>query len=535
MNCESARTQARTDKIGESFGEKIDRFRSRSCLSLHIVVISMIDSNSYRMILQSSAVIGVAQIFNILGAFIRIKVVAVLAGPTGVGLVGLYASLVQITAIAAALGMVSVGTRKIAATYTKGDHQAVNRTRRTLFWATLAQAMIGTVVFFLLADWIAQAVLHDPAQLTTVRWLSLAVAVTVAGGYQTAVLAGTRRMVEIAKISIGASILGSVLACAAILFLKNDGFVTIVLFPPLVSLVIGCFLLSKLEPVGSAHVGLRELLREWAGLSRLGLVFMVTALIALLGHLVVRILIQNVLGLDALGHFQASWNLSATCLALVIGAMGTDYFPRLSAAVAHSEDAVRAINQQIEVGLLLCAPIFLALIGLAPWVIELAYSSDFTQAVEVLRFQILGDILKVISWPLAMAIVARGSGLIFLLTETFSIAFMIVLISIGIPILGLKATGVAFLITNAAYLPLVLWFGGRPLGFRWSKSVIIYGIALLITAVAIGMVARISNPLGAISGAMCAVLFGALAFIHISNRIQPLAFVGKLTRALKIS
>ncbi|AWB50500.1 O-antigen translocase (plasmid) [Gemmobacter aquarius] len=488
----------------------------------------MTEQNSYRSILRSSAIIGAAQIIGVAGGLLRMKAVAVLTGPSGVGLVGLYTSLIQAAAVAAALGSESAGTRQIAASHAEGGEEALGRARRALFWGTLGLALIGLAGFFLAAGWIAEAVVGDPAQATPLRWLSLGVAISVAAGYQTALLTGTRRIADIARIGIGASFLGSLLACGALWMWQQDAILAVVLLPPAVTLLLGCIVIGRIGPAAGRPLGLRALAGEWQGLARLGLAFMLTGVISLLGHLLVRVYVQRELGTEALGHFQAAWTVSSTCLGLVLGAMGTDYFPRLSAVITDRARAVQMVNEQTEVGLLLCAPLLLALLGFAPWVIALLYSAEFAPATDILRFQLLGDLLKVLSWPLGFVIVARGAGSTFVVTESVGMALLIGMVVVGIPLIGLEATGVAFLVTNALYLPLVWWFGGRPIGFRWSRSVKLQAVALVGVAVLVDLCSRYSAPIGAVTGGMAALVFGGLAVIRLSHRVTEGGTVGKV-------
>ncbi len=81
----------------------------------------VVDSNesrsaktSYAQILKSSALIGGAQLFNVSIAIVRTKVMAMLLGPGGFGLAGLYNSVVDLTQNIAGLGVNSSGVRQIA-------------------------------------------------------------------------------------------------------------------------------------------------------------------------------------------------------------------------------------------------------------------------------------------------------------------------------------------------------------------------------------------------------------------------------------
>jgi O-antigen/teichoic acid export membrane protein len=267
---------------------------------------------------------------------------------------------------------------------------------------------------------------------------------------------------------------------------------------------------------------LPQLMRQWRALVRLGAAFIVSGVVVTAGQLAVRSMVQQQLGVDALGQFQAAWAISMTYIGFVLGAMGTDYYPRLT-AVIHDHHAVnRMVNEQTEVALLLAGPVFLAMLAFAPWVIELMYSSKFAEAANILRWQILGDVLKVATWPIGFIILAAGDGRTFMLSESFAVAVFAALVWLGIPILGLQATGLAFLAMYVLYLPLIYWLARRRTGFAWSASVKQHMIVLVVTSVSICSVGFASHIVAAIFGAITALGFGILAL----NRLAHMSGLG---------
>jgi len=80
---------------------------------------------SYRRILKSSSIIGGASVINILIGLVRTKIVAVLLGPTGIGLVSLYTGLMATATAVATMGIGTIGTRQIAEALSKDDECAV--------------------------------------------------------------------------------------------------------------------------------------------------------------------------------------------------------------------------------------------------------------------------------------------------------------------------------------------------------------------------------------------------------------------------
>ena len=69
------------------------------------------------------------------------------------------------------------------------------------------------------------------------------------------------------------------------------------------------------------------------------------------------------------------------------------------------------------VSLLLAGPGVLATLTLALLVIQLFSSARFEPAVEILRWNCLGMMLRVASWPMGFILLAKGEGKIFFWSE----------------------------------------------------------------------------------------------------------------------
>ena len=456
------------------------------------------------------------------------KVVAVVLGPVGVGLIGLYMNLVSTAAAIASLGIGTTGVRHVVAADADGGEVGVGRARRVLFWGSMALALAGGGLFWVASDWIARIVLSDETRARDVAWLSLGVALTVAAGSQAALLTGLRRIGDLARINVGAGVLGALIGMLALWIWPDYGLVIMVLIAPTLSFVLGRLYIARLGRPAGSRPRFPEMTQEWRALARLGAAFMLSGVVILLGQLAVRTLVQRELGSDALGQFQAAWSISVTYLGFVLGAMATDYFPRLTAAVKDRNAAVKLVNEQTEVALLLCAPVILAMLAFSPWVIRVLYSSEFSPAVEILRWQLLADILKVISWPLGFLQQARGAGKTFLATETVASVLLVLGVFVGLPLFGLAATGIAFLAVYMLYIPLVWWLGRRWIDFRWTRSVRLQAIGILSIAVLVDLVCRKSDLLAAVVGGSFAAAIAFWALIRLSSLAGVGGRIGKI-------
>lgn len=476
----------------------------------------MTEQTSHRQILRSSSIIGGASVINILIGLLRLKVVAVLLGPAGVGLIGLLHNLMVSASTIAALGFGTVGTRQIAEASGRQDQVAVDTARRALFWGTLGLAVMGGVLLWGLRDLLADKMLANPSMAPLIGWLAIGVALTVASGAQGALLTGMRRVGDIARVQVYSAVLTTVIGLVAIWRLGEAGLLLFILAAPFATLAVGHLYVAKLPKVQSPAAPLSVLVGQWKVMARLGCAFMLAGLVVMLGQLAVRTLVQRELGAECLGYFQAAWVLSMTYLGFVLGAMGTDYYPRLTAAIHDHATANRLVNEQTEVALLLAGPVLLGMLALVPWVISLLYSAEFAPAAGVLRWQILGDVLKIISWPLGFIILASGAGRTFLLSESAAIAVFAGGAWLAMPWLGIQAAGVSFLLMYMVYLPLVYWLACRRTGFRWWPSVMRDALMLFVSAILVAACGVWHELLGALLGLLMAGVFAVISLFRLA-------------------
>lgn len=445
---------------------------------------------SYRRILKSSSIIGGASVINIVIGLLRTKILAVLLGPAGLGLVSLYTGLMQSAATLATMGLGIVGTRQIAEADGKEDEYALAVARRAMFWGTLLLASAGALIVWSLREVLANQVLGKSADANIVGWLSLGVALSVAGTSQGALIQGMRRIGDMARLSVYGSLLNTVFGLALLWHWRAAGLVAYVLISPLVGFLLGHWFVSRLPKATSHDISIQEMTRQWQILLRLGIPFMGAGLVGSLVQLWIRVEVGDTLGAEALGHFQAAWAVSMQYIGFVLAAMGADYYPRLTSLIHDRKAATRLVNEQTEIALLLSAPVFIAMIGLTPWVIQLLYSSAFLPAVDVLRWQILGDVLKVASWPLGFVILAAGAGKAFFWSETVVLMLMGGLIAGLTSSAGLQITGIAFLVCYVVYLPLVYLLAKHRIDFSWQPSVtrlllVVFSLCVLIALLSV--------------------------------------------------
>lgn len=488
---------------------------------------------SYGQILRSSSIVGGASVLNILVGLVRTKAAAVLLGPVGIGLIGLFQSLMTTASTVSALGFATAGTRQIAEASGRDDVEEVAVARRALFWGTMGLAALGASVVWVLREGLARTVLGDAGLAGEVGWLALGVALTVAAGSQGALLTGLRRIGDIARVSVLSSLLATVLGVGALWVWGQEALLLFVLAMPVASFVFGHVFVARLPKIQQPSTPLRQLTGQWRLLASLGAAFMVAGLAVTVGQLAVRTLVQHELGAEALGYFQAAWSISMIYIGFVLSAMGQDYYPRLTVAISDSTTANRLVNEQTEVALLLAAPVLLAMVGLTPWVIDLLYSAEFSEAADVLRWQILGDVLKVACWPLGFILLASGDGRTYMLTQSLAMAVFVGITWLGLPTWDIEATGLAFLAMYLVLLPVNYGIVRFKAGFRWEVKVFRFLIVLMLVASLVSLAGAWADWFGGGCGVVAALSFGLYSLSRLRQMVSGQSPLGRLSNAMR--
>jgi O-antigen/teichoic acid export membrane protein len=426
---------------------------------------------SYRRLVAASSMVGGASVVSLALAVLRMKVAALALGPVGIGLIGLLNAVIGAVTAVVGLGVANAASRQIAASKAERGDIGEVVVRRALFWTTMLLAMVGGAAILAAAPILARYVLSSNIASAEVPWLAVGVVLTLIAAAQTGMITGLGRVRDVAKLTVGASVIATVVAMIVIFQFRLAAVWTMVLAGPASGVLAGTWFAIRAPRPPTPRAHWSELAAESRSLVKLGSAMMAGGLIGSGGLLAIRAVVGDQLGLDALGQFQASWAIATTYLGLVLAAMTTDYFPRLSALIATPAEANLLVNHQTEVALLLGGPIIVVMIAVAPWLLQLLYADKFAEAASILRWQLLGDVFRIASWPLTYVLVASARGILFVTVEFVAMAAYLLSVWVLVPRIGVLATGVGYWVMFLPYLPLVYILARQQTGFAWSASV----------------------------------------------------------------
>ncbi|TXK65582.1 oligosaccharide flippase family protein [Alkalisalibacterium limincola] len=315
----------------------------------------MSQGNSYGQILRSSSIIGGAQAINYLVALLRVKVVAVLLGPAGVGVIGLYTSATSLLGTVTGLGLQGSAVRAIAQAQGKNDPQAVARTVRMLRRLVWATGALGWLASIALAIPLSRLMFESTQHAWALAVLGGMLLLTAVSNGQLGLLQGLRRIGDIARVQVAAAVLNTAITIALYSWLREDGIVPVLLANAAATLLCSWWFARRVE-VPAVAMDWSVAIAEAKPLLGLGAAMMWGGVLTLALDLYTRTLIARTLGVDAAGIYQAAWALSGLFAGFVLGAMGADFYPRLTSVIHDRAAAMRAVNEQTEIGILLALP-----------------------------------------------------------------------------------------------------------------------------------------------------------------------------------
>jgi enterobacterial common antigen flippase len=428
---------------------------------------TMVEKHTYSQILKSSALISGSSVLKIAIGIVRTKAMAMFLGPAGFGLMGVYLSISDLAQNIAGLGINSSGVRQIAETASTGEKERIARTVTVLRRTSILLGVLGSLLLVVLSKQVSILTFGTDQHAAAIALLSLVVLFGSVSAGQGALIQGMRRISDLARMGVLGTLFGTIISIPVVFFLRERGVVPSLVGVAAMTVIVSWWYGRKVQiqqpAMTAAHVR-----QEVAALLKLGFVFMASSFLTMGAAYAVRTMVIRMVGFEAAGFYQSAWTLGGLYVGFILGAMGADFYPRLTAVARDNAECNRLVNEQAQVGMLLAGPGVIATLTFAPLVIALFYTASFDGAIGILRWFCLGMTLRVITWPMGFIIVAKGEKTIFFLAD---LAWSVVNVGLSwlcIKSFGLNGAGIAFFGSYVFHGFLVYPLVRKLSGFGWS-------------------------------------------------------------------
>ena len=371
--------------------------------------------DSYSHILKYTGIFGGVQGINILISLVRSKLVALLLGPDGVGLVSLFNSTIKMVSDTTSLGISMSGVRDISEAYHDGDQRRLDEGIGIVRYWSMLVAALGLLVCVAASPILNKWTFSWGDHTLHFILLSPVVALTAITGGELAVLKGTRMLRQLATISV-INVVCALFISVPLYYIWGEQAIVPSLFLLALSQCIVTISYSwRHYPVKSFLK--KQFFGRGVSMIRLGIAFTIAGFLGSCADFAIRSFISHSSTLSDLGLFNAGYMLTMVYAGMVFSAMETDYFPRLSVVQGNGKPLSMVVDRQIEISMILVAPMLVALLLALPIVLPLLLSHAFLPALPMTQLLILAVSLRAAKLPVAYIPLAKGDSLSYLLME----------------------------------------------------------------------------------------------------------------------
>lgn len=478
------------------------------------------EQKSYRQIFKATSLFGGVQAINIIIAIIRSKFVAILLGPTGMGISGLLTATTGFISSLTNFGLGTSAIKNVAAAEATGDNQRVTvivAVLNRLVWIT---GTLGLVITVILSPWLSQITFGNRDFTLAYIWISVTLLFQQLTSGKLVILQGLRRLEYLAKANLLGSIFGLIITIPLYYFWHLKGIVPAIILSTFTSLILSWYYSDKvkIEKVKITH---KQTVKEGRDMLKMGFMLSLSGLIAVGASYIIRIFISNTGGVEHVGFYNAGFAIINTYVGMVFTAMSTDYFPRLSAVGDDNLKAKILINQQAEVAILILAPMLAALLIFVNWIIVVLYSVKFAEVSSLLLWAALGIYFKATSWSIGFIFLAKSESRLYFWNELIGNAYALLFNLIGYKLAGLEGLGISFMVAYFVYLIQVFIVTRLKYSFSFDKVFYKIGfVQLTIGIICICIIKVIGSPWNYLTGTLMVIISTGFSIIELEKRIS---------------
>lgn len=416
---------------------------------------------------KSSGLVACVQLFQMAFSLLRNKFVALLIGASGFGVWSLYQTFTEMVTSFSVFGLDQGGVREIAKS--SDNREQIGKCIFTFRLAILVSSVFFGLIVFLFSLPISRYIFNSGDYSSGIKILSLTVVFygISRGGYS--VLNGVHALRYLAFSQVISAITGSLGAILIVYFFHVEGVAVALSVVFVTSAVVTGLYIKKLR-IGSCVPSWKEFRLCLKKLLFLGVGFTVANLVSTLMTLQARSFLSTHYSLDSVGIYQASWTISNLYIGIILTAMGIDLMPRLCKVSDDNEKMNELINQQIEFGITIASIGAVLILVFSSLVLTALYSAEFAPGVSIIRWQILGVVMRVIAFPFGYAIMAKGKPLLYASVQVIFWVTDYLLLVFFSDRWGFGALGINYFVAYMLYLTMAYWACKRQHGFRFSPS-----------------------------------------------------------------
>ena len=444
-------------------------------------------NKTYTHILKYTGLFGGVQGLGILVGIVRNKLVALLLGAEGMGLMSLFNSTTKLISDSTNFGLSMSAVRELSAAFEQHDETNMRRCIDSVRLWSMLTALLGMAVCMMISPILSRWVFGWGDHSLHFVLLSIVVFLMAVTGGELAILKALRQLKSLAKISF-LNIVGALITSIPLFYIWRQAAIV----PSLIIVALTQMLLTIYYSHRQYAIHFnwsKTLLLQGSPMLKIGVAFVLAGILGSGADFLIRRYL-NVLGsVETVGLFNAAYMMTMTYAGLVFSAMETDFFPRLS-SIKHTGALLNeTVNSQIEVSLLLISPMLVVFMVGVPVLLPLLYSREFVSLQVMVQTLVLAMYWRAVKLPIAYIPLAKGNSRLYLLVEAIYDVALVLAVIAGFHYYELLGAGIAITLVSALDFLMLFYFMHTTYQYNISNSVWQYlGIQLMFGLVTYGLV-----------------------------------------------
>lgn len=444
-------------------------------------------NKTYTHILKYTGLFGGVQGLGILVGIVRNKLVALLLGAEGMGLMSLFNSTTKLISDSTNFGLSMSAVRELSAAFEQHDETYMRRCIDSVRLWSMLTALLGMAVCMMISPILSRWVFGWGDHSLHFVLLSIVVFLMAVTGGELAILKALRQLKSLAKISF-LNIVGALITSIPLFYIwRQAAIVPSLIIVALTQMLLTIYYSHKQYAI---HFNWsKTLLLQGSPMLKIGVAFVLAGILGSGADFLIRRYL-NVLGsVETVGLFNAAYMMTMTYAGLVFSAMETDFFPRLS-SIKHTGALLNeTVNSQIEVSLLLISPMLVVFMVGVPVLLPLLYSREFVSLQVMVQTLVLAMYWRAVKLPIAYIPLAKGNSRLYLLVEAIYDVALVLAVIAGFHYYELLGAGIAITLVSALDFLMLFYFMHTTYQYNISNSVWQYlGIQLMFGLVTYGLV-----------------------------------------------
>lgn len=413
------------------------------------------NKKGYKNIFKATSLFGGVQVIQILANLLKGKLVAILIGATGMGIMSLFTVPINMIINISGFGIGTSAVRDISSASANGNNEELGKIIFIFRKLVLISCVLGAMVTCIGAYWLSQYSFGNSDYYLSYILLSVMVIATLQYQANVSILQGMRELKPIAKLTLIGSVITLITAAICYYFWGLKGILASLIIPNCINWVISKFFISKLNlPVIS--VSWKEVFSAGNTMITFGFALVISSLLGQFCTYILNVYISKVGVIEDVGFMNAAISMTTLSITMVFASMASDYFPRLSAVVEDIKQMNYVVNSQSEILILIVTPILIVFSILAPQMISLFLSKEFIILKDFIRIVSFGMFFKAASYSIGYISFAKMDKKMFFFFEAIFVNVLNLAINLCFYYSwGLKGLAFSFLLNYLTYYLLV--------------------------------------------------------------------------------